>query len=117
MQAGWVWSGSTQWYYQVYGYAGGPTTFTATATSTVDWGDGTVTTHTSRGGGYHEGEPGPEDVTHIYRDAAGSVTVEVTDVWEITVSVPGLNDINLTYTADPVAMSFPVREVRSTRER
>ena len=82
----------------------------------MDWGDGTVTTHTARGGGYHEGDPGTDDVTHTYRDAADLVLLRVTDVWDITVSVPGLNDITLTYTATPATVAYPVREVRSTRD-
>ena len=92
-------------------------TFTATATTTVDWGDGTVTTHTSRGGGYHEGEPGPDDITHTYRDVSESTTLTVTDTWDVVVSVPGLEDIRVTYTADPVQLTYPVREVRSARDR
>jgi hypothetical protein len=91
-------------------------TFTATATATIHWGDGTTTTHTSRGGPYHDGQPGPTDITHTYRDATPELTLTVTDTWDITVTVPGLNDINLTYTADPATLTYPVREVRSTRD-
>lgn len=92
-------------------------TFTATATATVDWGDGTVIDTTARGGAYHEGEPTADDITHIYRDRSDSTTLTVTDSWEILVTVPGLSDIRLTYTAEPIAVSFPVREVRSSRDR
>ena len=94
-------------------------TITATATATVDWGDGTVTTHASRGGGYHDGEPGPDDITHTYRDTADSNILTVTDTWDVTISFPGrpVPDITLTWTADPTTLTFPIREVRSTRDR
>lgn len=91
-------------------------TLTATSTTAIDWGDGTTTEHTSTGGPYHDGEPGPEDITHTYVDTSDSITLTVTDTWEITVVVPGLEPITLTHTADPVSLTFPVREVRSTRD-
>lgn len=92
-------------------------TMRATATTTVDWGDGTLTEHTTPGGGYREGEPGPADIVHTYIDAAPSMTLVVTDTWDITVSVPGLDDITLTWTAPGEGITFPVREVRSARDR
>lgn len=94
-------------------------TITATAIAAVDWGDGTVTTHTSRGGGYHDGEPGPDDITHTYRDSADSNRLTVTDTWDVTISFPGqpIPDITLSWTADPTTLTFPIREVRSTRDQ
>lgn len=91
---------------------------TATATTTVDWGDGTVTTHTSPGGGYHDGEPGPDDIVHTYIDPADNVTLTVTDTWSITVTIPNstIADITLTWT-NTDRLDFPVREVRSARDR
>ena len=90
---------------------------TATATTLVEWGDGTVTTHTSPGGGYREGGPGPDDITHTYADATPSNVLTVVDTWEITVTVPGLDPIDLTWTAPARTLTFPVREVRSVRDR
>lgn len=94
-------------------------TITATATATVDWGDSTVTTHTSQGGAYHEGEPGPDDITHTYRDAVDSNELTVTDSWDVIISFPdsSVPDISLSWTAESVTMTFPIREVRSARDR
>lgn len=92
-------------------------TMTATATATVDWGDGTVTTHTSRGGAYHEGEPGPDDIVHTYTDAADGNVLTVTDTWEVVVSVPGLQDITMTWQAPAATLTFDIDEVRSARDR
>lgn len=52
---------------------------TATGTSTVDWGDGTVTTHDT--GASHGYPDGPID--HVYTDAA-TVDITVTDTWDVT---------------------------------
>lgn len=90
---------------------------TATATSVVAWGDGTITTYTGPGGGYHDGEPHPDDIVHTYTDAVPSNTLTVTDTWDILVTVPGLDDIALTWTAPARDLVFPVREVRSVRDR
>ena len=92
-------------------------TMTATAVTTVDWGDGTVTTHASRGGGYHAGEPGPDDITHTYTHAADGNVLTVSDTWDIVVTVPGLQPITLTWSAPPVTMTFDIDEVRSSRDR
>ncbi|MDZ7705097.1 MAG: hypothetical protein U5L04_11515 [Trueperaceae bacterium] len=90
---------------------------TATATSTVDWGDGTITDHARRGGGYHEGEPGPADIVHTYTDTVDDNTLTVSDTWEIIVTGPGFDDIALTWAAPPVGITFDVDEVRSARDR
>ncbi len=90
---------------------------TATATTVVEWGDGTVTTHTSAGGGYREDGPGPDDITHTYVDASPSNVLTVVDTWEITVTVPGLDPIDLVWTAPARTLTFPIREVRSVRDR
>ncbi|MEX1178167.1 MAG: hypothetical protein WEB09_06870, partial [Nitriliruptor sp.] len=49
----------------------------ATGASTVDWGDGTITTHDSGGTGYPDGA-----VSHVYTDAA-IVDITVTDTWTV----------------------------------
>jgi hypothetical protein len=61
----------------------GPITITATARTTVDWGDGTVTEHESAGGPWPDG-----DITHVYRDP-GSYTVTVTYTWVARWDVAG----------------------------
>lgn len=94
-------------------------TITATTTASIDWGDGTVTTHASQGGAYHEGEPGPDDITHTYRDAVDSNTLTATDSWDVLISFPDspVPDISLNWGAEPETMTFPIREVRSSRDR
>lgn len=95
-------------------------TLTATATARIDVGDDTPTfTTTARGGGYHDGEPGPDDIVHTYIDRAELVSFTATDTWQITVTFDSslLAPINLTHTMEPVTLDYPVREVRSVRDR
>jgi hypothetical protein len=49
----------------------------ATGSSTVDWGDGTVTSHDTGGTGYPDGA-----INHVYTDA-GTVDITVTDSWTV----------------------------------
>jgi hypothetical protein len=49
----------------------------ATGSSTVDWGDGTVTSHDTGGTGYPDGA-----INHVYTDA-GTVDLTVTDTWTV----------------------------------
>jgi hypothetical protein len=49
----------------------------ATGSSTVDWGDGTVTSHDTGGTGYPDGA-----IDHVYTDV-GSVDITVTDTWTV----------------------------------
>lgn len=51
----------------------------ATSRYVVDWGDGTITTTTSQGGPWPDG-----DVTHVYATAHTRVTIRVTQVWSAT---------------------------------
>jgi hypothetical protein len=53
-------------------------TVSATGQSTVDWGDGTVTTHRTGGTGYPDGA-----INHVYTDA-GTVDITVTDTWQVS---------------------------------
>jgi hypothetical protein len=98
----------------------GPATLTvmltAIATTTITWGDGTTTTHTNRGGSYHEGEPSPTDITHTYSDTTDETLVSLSDSWAITIEIPGLPDIVFTHTTPTVELRFPVDEVRSRRD-
>lgn len=59
----------------------GPATFDvrfeARGESTVDWGDGTVTTHDVAGTGYPDGA-----IDHVYTDV-GTVDITVTDAWTV----------------------------------
>jgi hypothetical protein len=50
---------------------------TASGASTVDWGDGTVTSHDTGGTGYPDGA-----INHVYTDA-GTVDITVTDTWTV----------------------------------
>jgi hypothetical protein len=49
-----------------------------TGQSTVDWGDGTVTTHDTGGTGYPDGA-----IDHAYTDV-GTVDITVTDTWTVS---------------------------------
>lgn len=92
-------------------------TLTATVVASVDVGDGTPSfTTTARGGGYHDGNPGPDDIVHTYVDRTETQTFTVTDTWTITVTVDGVAPIQLTHTMEPVSLGYPVREVRSVRD-
>ncbi len=50
----------------------------ATGESTVDWGDGTVTTHRTGGTGYPDGQ-----VSHVYT-RADIVDISMTDTWTVS---------------------------------
>lgn len=85
---------------------------TATGRSTVDWGDGTITTHTVPGTPWPDGE-----VHHTYRDA-GEVTVVVTDRWlvDFTVTSP----VTITDSVDAVLAGrsisdLEVRQIQAVR--
>jgi hypothetical protein len=82
---------------------------TASATYTVDWGDGTVSEGlASTGGPYPDG-----DIVHTYADT-DEVTVEVTAVWSGTWEIGGaggdLPPIELTET-----LPLEIRELQSVR--
>lgn len=93
-----------------------PVTITAKASYVVDWGDGTTTgPHDVPGGLYHDGQPGPDDVTHTYVDLTTTNQLTVTDSWVVTVEIPGEDPIILDTTTTPVTLEFPINEVRSVR--
>lgn len=92
------------------GTASPTVTFTAVGTSTVDWGDGTVTEHTVAGAPYPGGQ-----VVHTYADR-GPVTVQIVDRWTVTYDVGGRLSGVLFATLDPVTIEdFAVREYRAVR--
>lgn len=87
-------------------------TFDAVGVSTVDWGDGTVTTHDAPGLPYPNGE-----VTHVWTDA-GPYDVTVTDRWTIDYDVAGTLSGTIEGTLDEVTLGgFEVRERRAVRTR
>jgi hypothetical protein len=53
-------------------------TISGTGSSSVDWGDGTVTSHDTGGTGYPDGA-----INHVYTDA-GTVDITVTDRWTVS---------------------------------
>jgi hypothetical protein len=63
---------------------GPPITIAAASRYVVDWGDGTTTETTSQGGPYPSG-----DVTHVYGNQAGSLTIRVQQRWSATWSAGG----------------------------
>jgi hypothetical protein len=86
-------------------------TVTATGTTEVDWGDGTVVTYHSPGAPWPDGE-----VVHTYRDA-GTVTISVLDTWEVTYRVPALGIVD-TVTAPLPARAldaFEIQQVQAVR--
>ena len=84
----------------------------AHGTTTVDWGDGTVTTH------HGPGEPWPDgQIHHTYRDA-GIVTVTVIDRWVVnfTVTDPVTIDDSLVATLGARTIDdLEVRQIQSVR--
>lgn len=88
---------------------------TGTATTTIDWGDGTVSSHAGTGGPYRPGQPGPEDITHTYVDT-GPRVVTVVDTWRLTFDIEGLPPIDVEATLEPVTLPVEVSEVRSVRQ-
>jgi hypothetical protein len=85
-----------------------------TATSTVDWGDGTVLTYEQPGLAYPDGE-----VTHTYADT-GDVTIQITDSWRLTYDVYRGGDLIISNVLDldlaPVALEdLEVRQMQSVR--
>ena len=85
-----------------------------TATTTVDWGDGTVLTYDQPGLAYPDGE-----VTHTYADA-GDVTIQITDSWRLTYDVYRGGELIISNVLDldlaPVALeSLEVRQLQSVR--
>jgi hypothetical protein len=86
-------------------------TVTATGMTEVDWGDGTVATYDVPGTPWPEGS-----VTHTYRDT-GTVSISVTDTWQVTYRVPALG-IEDTVTAPLPASTldeFEVQQVQAVR--
>lgn len=76
----------------------------AEATMTVDWGDGTVTTHSRPGTGWPDGE-----VVHTYVDG-GTYTITVTDTWTVSYEIDEVVG-TLTETLAPVVLEgVEVRE-------
>jgi hypothetical protein len=85
-----------------------------TATTTVDWGDGTVLTYDQPGLAYPDGE-----VTHTYADA-GDVTIQITDSWRLTYDVYRGGDLIISNVLEfdlaPVALeNLEVRQMQSVR--
>lgn len=93
------------------GVASPTVTMSGTATTTVDWGDGTVTEHHVAGTPYPDGE-----VSHIYTDR-GTVDVRLVDRWTVSYDIGGGVVIGtLEATLDPITLdAFPVREYRAVR--
>jgi hypothetical protein len=85
-----------------------------TATTTVDWGDGTVLTYDQPGLAYPDGE-----VTHTYADA-GDVTIQITDSWRLTYDVYRGGELIISNVLEfdlaPVALeNLEVRQLQSVR--
>jgi hypothetical protein len=85
-----------------------------TATTTVDWGDGTVLTYDQPGLAYPDGE-----VTHTYADA-GDVTIQITDSWRLTYDVYRSGDLIISNVLEfdlaPVALeNLEIRQMQSVR--
>jgi hypothetical protein len=85
-----------------------------TATTTVDWGDGTVLTYDQPGLAYPDGE-----VTHTYADT-GDVTIQITDSWRLTYDVYRDGDVIISNVLEldlaPVALEdLEVRQMQSVR--
>ena len=85
-----------------------------TATTTVDWGDGTVLTYDQPGLAYPDGE-----VTHTYADT-GDVTIQITDSWRLTYDVYRDGDLIISNVLEfdlaPVALvDLQVRQLQSVR--
>ena len=85
-----------------------------TATTTVDWGDGTVLTYDQPGLAYPDGE-----VTHTYADA-GDVTIQITDSWRLTYDVYRGGELIISNVLEldlaPVALEdLEVRQLQSVR--
>ena len=85
---------------------------------TVDWGDGSApVSTTARGGPWHDGPAGPDDITHTYV-RTGDHAVSVTSDWTVTATLlsSGVTATQtITTTSSPVAVG--VTEVVSVRER
>lgn len=84
----------------------------AHGTSTVDWGDGTVTTHDEPGRHYPDGT-----VTHTYTNR-GAYDVTVTDTWNVGIQLvsPVTGGASFSADLDPVVLEdFDVREYRAVR--
>jgi hypothetical protein len=85
-------------------------TFTAVGESVIDWGDGTVTTHTTGGGPYPDGP-----INHVWTHT-GAYDVTVTDTWTVDYDVAGTLSGQITGTLDPVTLpSLPVTERQAVR--
>ena len=86
-------------------------TFSATGSSRVDWGDGTVTSHEVAGAPYPDGQ-----VTHVWTDV-GSYDITVTDTWTVDYDAEIVSG-QLTGTLDAVTLpGFEVTERRAVRTR
>ena len=87
---------------------------TGTATTTVDWGDGTVLTYDQPGLAYPDGE-----VTHTYADA-GTTDIEIIDSWRLTYDVYRggeliISDV-LEFDLAPVVLEdLEIRELQAVR--
>jgi hypothetical protein len=85
-------------------------TLTGTGTTTVDWGDGTLTSHTVPGSAYPTGT-----VVHTYLER-GHYAVQVIDTWRVVYDVDGILSGVLEATLEPVVLhDFPVVEYRAVR--
>ena len=87
---------------------------TGTATSTVDWGDGTVITYEQPGLAYPDGE-----VTHTYADA-GATDIEIVDSWQLSFDVYRdgeliISDIIEFDLAPVVLEDLEIRELQAVR--
>lgn len=83
----------------------------ATATYTVDWGDGTTT-----GPHAHPGRPWPDGtVTHTYTHT-GERTIAITDTWTVHWRLAGHPwNPPVTVPLDPTTMTVPVRQLQAIR--
>ena len=87
---------------------------TGTATSTVDWGDGTVITYDQPGRAYPDGK-----VTHAYADA-GATDIEIVDSWQLSFDVYRggeliISDIIEFDLAPVVLEDLEIRELQAVR--
>lgn len=85
---------------------------TATGTTTVDWGDGTVATYDH---GATDGWPdGP--INHVYTHT-GDVTITATDTWDITYRAGPVSGELTGLALDPAPLDIEVTERRAVRTR
>lgn len=85
---------------------------TATGSTTVDWGDGTTTTHDT--GATHGHPDGP--INHVYTHT-GEVTITATDTWDVSYQAGPVSGQITGLTLTPATLDIEVTERRAVRTR